>query len=131
VLATSSGDPLLDDKGRTITVPTDQQNRLTIAADGSVMGPDGVIGRLGVTSFSSEAVVTPRGDGMMAGTGGRILTSAETRLKSGGVEASNVEPIAETTKMVEILRAYQTSQAMSQSLDDLRRNAIQRLGKVN
>jgi flagellar basal-body rod protein FlgF len=60
-----------------------------------------------------------------------VLTPAETRLKSGGVEASNVEPIAETTKMVEILRAYQTSQAMSQSLDDLRHNAIQRLGKVN
>ncbi|WP_019831306.1 flagellar hook-basal body complex protein [Sphingomonas sp. PR090111-T3T-6A] len=131
VLATSSGDPLLDDKGRTITVPTDQQNRLTITADGSVMGPDGVIGRLGVTSFSNEAIVTPRGDGMMAGTGGRVLTPAETHLKSGGVEASNVEPIAETTKMVEILRAYQTSQAMSQSLDDLRHNAIQRLGKVN
>jgi len=131
VLATSGGDPLLDDRGRTITVPTDQQNRLSVTADGTIMGPNGAIARLGVTAFSNEAVVTPRGDGMMAGTGGRLLTPAETRFKSGGVEASNVEPIVETTRMVDVLRAYQTSQAMSQSLDDLRHNAIQRLGKVN
>ncbi len=129
VLATASGDPLLDDKGRTITVPTDQQNRLTITEDGTVTGPNGAIGRLGITVFSNEAVVSPRGDGTVTGTGGRLLSATETRLKSGGVEASNVEPIVETTKMVEVLRAYQTSQAMSQSLDDMRRNAIQRLGK--
>jgi len=130
-LATSGGQPVLDERGRTISVPTDQVSRITIASDGSVMGPNGPLGRLGITQFTSEAVVSPRGDGMMEGTGGRTLTAAETRLKSGGVEASNVEPIVETTSMVEILRAYQTSQAMSQSLDDLRRNAIGRLGKVD
>jgi flagellar basal-body rod protein FlgF len=32
--------------------------------------------------------------------------------------------------MVEILRSYQSSQRMSQAIDDLRKNAIDRLGRV-
>jgi flagellar basal-body rod protein FlgF len=130
-LATSGGQPILDERGRPITVPTDQQNRLTIAGDGTVLGPTGAIGRIAVTVFQNEAIVSPRGDGMMEASGGRVLASAETHLKTGGVEASNVEPIVETTQMIDVLRAYQTSQAMSQGLDDLRRNAIGRLGRVN
>jgi len=66
----------------------------------------------------------------MTATGGRELTAAETKLKTGGIEASNVEPIVETTQMVEILRAYQSSMKMSQDIDDLRRRAIDRLGKL-
>ena len=130
-LATSGGQPILDANGRTITVPVDQQSRLTIAQDGTVLSPTGALGRIGVTVFASEAVVTPRGDGMMAGTGGRTLAVGEARFKTGGVEASNVEPIVETTQMVDVLRSYQNSVAMSQSLDDLRKSAIERLGKVD
>jgi flagellar basal-body rod protein FlgF len=131
VLAASGGQPILDENGRTITVPTDQQRRLTIAEDGTILSPDGAVGRIAVTLFDNEAVVSPRGDGMMAGTGGRVLAAADTKLKTGGVEASNVEPIVETTNMVDILRSYQTSQAMSKSIDDMRKDAIGRLSKAN
>jgi flagellar basal-body rod protein FlgF len=129
-LATSGGQPILDANSRPITVPTDRPGRITVAEDGTVMGPDGPLGRIAVTVFANESVVSPRGDGMMAGTGGRTLTPAETHLKSGGVEASNVEPIVETTAMIDILRSYQTSQAMSQSMDDMRKSAIGRLGRI-
>jgi len=130
-LAASGGQPVLDENGRPIAIPVEQRGRITIAEDGTVMGTDGPLGRIAVTVFANEAVVSPRGDGMMAGTGGRTLTAAETHLKTGGVEASNVEPIVETTSMIDILRSYQTSQAMAQSINDLRKSAIERLGKVN
>lgn len=129
-LASSGGQPILDENGSAITVTQEQQKGLSIGADGNVMSQGARLGRIAVTVFD-EALVSPRGDGMMAATGGRTLTAAETRLKTGGVEASNVEPIVETTAMVEILRAYQSSQAMSQSLDDMRKSAIDRLGRVN
>jgi flagellar basal body rod protein FlgG len=45
-----------------------------------------------VTVFD-EATVDPRGDGLFNGTGGRELTAAETSLKTGGVEGSNVNAI--------------------------------------
>lgn len=128
-LATSGGQRLLDATGKPINVPPDQLGTLSIASDGSVANAQGVLGRLAVTVFPDESIVDPRGDGLMTGSGGRVLSATETKLVSGGVEGSNVQPIVETTAMVEILRSYQSSQRMSQAMDDLRKNAIDRLGR--
>ena len=57
------------------------------------------------------------------------MTAAETKLRSGGIEGSNVQPIVETTNMVEILRAYQTSMKMSEAIGDMRKAAIDKLGR--
>jgi flagellar basal-body rod protein FlgF len=129
-LATAGGDRLLDPAGKPITVPPDQLATLSIASDGSVMGAAGPLGRLAVTVFADETSVAPRGDGMMAGSGGRILAATEVTLTTGGVEGSNVQPIVETTAMIDILRSYQSSQRMAQAMDDMRKSAIERLGRV-
>ena len=129
-LVTASGQRLLGEGGRPINVPADQAASLAIGADGTVSGRQGAIGRIVVTVFD-EAGVTPRGDGLMTATNGRVLGAPETRLKTGGIEGSNVQPIAETTAMVEILRAYQTSQRMTESMNDLRSRAIDRLARSN
>ncbi|TCM17694.1 flagellar basal-body rod protein FlgF [Novosphingobium sp. PhB165] len=130
-LATSGGQRLLDENGRPINVPADQMSGMSIAEDGTVMGKNGPLGRLAVTTFADENMVDPRGDGLFTGTGGNMLAATQTKLKSGGVEASNVEPITETTHMVEILRSYQTSQRMTADLADMRKRAIDRLSKVS
>jgi flagellar basal-body rod protein FlgF len=130
-LATSGGQRILGEGGRPITIPADQRGALAITADGNVVSPQGALGRLVVTVFDDERGVDPRGDGMMTGQGGRELTAAETKLKVGGVEGSNVQPIVETTQMVEILRSYQSSQRMSESLNEMRKGAISRLGRIN
>jgi len=129
-LATSAGLRVLGENGQPITIPADQTAGLKIDDRGTIEGTAGPLGRLTVTVFDNEADVTPRGDGMMTGNGGRVLTAAETRLHSGGVEGSNVEPIVETTNMVEIMRSYQNSQRMSDALNDMRKRAIERLARV-
>ncbi len=129
-LATSGGQRLLGEGGRPINVPADSAGRISITGDGTVMGPEGPLGRLTVTVFD-EASVDPRGDGLMNAANGRELTAAETKLRTGGVEGSNVNAIVETTDMVEILRAYQTSKNLSEGLSDLRKRAIDRLGRVS
>lgn len=128
-LETGGGLKLLGEGGRPITVPPDQVGQLEIGKDGSVTAGGNVLGRIAVTQFDDERGVDPRGDGLFAATGGRELKAEETRLRSGGVEASNVQPIVETTNMVEILRAYQTSMKLSEALGDLRKTAIDRLGR--
>lgn len=130
-LATAGGQRILGEGGQPVTVPLEQAGRIDIRADGTVSGPDGPLGRIAVTVFDNESGVTPRGDGMFAATGGRELPAEQTRLRGGGVESSNVNPIEETTNMVEILRAYQESQRMAEAMNDLRRRAIERLGRVN
>ena len=129
-LAGSGGQRLLDENGQAINVPAEQMRNVTIAADGSVMAGEELIGRLAVTSFADENMLEVRGDGMLNGTGGQMMTAEQTRLRSGGVEASNVEPIIETTNMVDILRAYQTSRKMTEDMADLRKRAIDRLARV-
>lgn len=130
-LATSGGQRLLDGNGRPINIPADKMRNVTIAQDGSVMAADTAVGRLAVTSFADENMLDVRGDGMLTGTGGRLMPAAQTKLRSGGVEASNVEPIVETTNMVGIMRAYQTSQRMTEDMADMRQQAINRLSRIN
>jgi flagellar basal-body rod protein FlgF len=129
-LVTAGGNPVLGEGGQPINIPTDQVATVKISDDGTVSTKAGPLGRLTVTLFD-EATMVPRGDGLMAGDGGRVLTATETRLKTGGVEGSNVQPIAETTAMVEILRAYQSSQKVMDSLNDMRSRAIDRLSRSN
>jgi len=127
-LTTAGGQRLLGEGGKPITVPVDQQANLSISTDGTVKGKDGPLGRLAVTVFDDERGVTPRGDGLMTASNGRELSAADTKLTAGGVESSNVEPIVETTQMVDILRAYQASARIAQDMDDMRKRAIDRLG---
>lgn len=129
-LATSTGQRILGEDGEPIAIPPDQTAGLRIGEDGTVLGTFGPLGRVPVTVFDDESAVSPRGDGLMTGEGGRQLGAAETRLKSGGVEGSNVQAIVETTSMVEVLRSYQTSQRMSDALGDMRKRALERLSRV-
>lgn len=129
-LASAGGEPVHGEGGGSIVVPPDALGRIRIAPDGTVEGPQGPLGRISVTRFEDETTVDPRGDGLYDGSGGRVLGASETSLRSGGLEASNVQPIFETTQMVEILRAYQASQKMVDSLSEMRRQAIGRLGRL-
>ncbi len=129
-LATSGGQRLLDENGRPLAVAVDQLALVKITSDGTVMAGEEPVGRLAVTGFADENLLEVRGDGLLTGAGGTVLTAAQTKLRTGGVEASNVEPISETTHMVEILRSYQTSQRLSADLADMRRRAIDRLSKL-
>jgi len=128
-LATSSGNRILGEGGKPIVIPAEAANQVTVGKDGTINGPGGPFGRITVTQFD-EAGVDPRGDGLFDGTGGRELPSGETHLQTGGLEGSNVNAIQETTDMVEILRAYQTSQNLSQSMNDMRKSAIDKLSRV-
>lgn len=130
-LAVAGGQKILGEGGQPITVSPEDVGELTIGSDGTVSGKNGPLGRIAVTVFDNEASVDPRGDGLYTGQGGRELAAGETRLKAGGVEGSNVNPIVETTDMIEILRSYQTSQKMADSMNDMRQRAIGQLGKVS
>lgn len=129
-LTTSGGHKLLGEDGRPVSVPVELAGQISIGSQGTIDGPGGPFGRLVVTVFDDERRIAPHGDGLLTGQGGRQLAAAETKLRTGGVEGSNVQPIAESTAMVEILRAYQTSMQMTESLNDMRRRAIDRLGRV-
>ena len=127
-LGTAGGQPIRGEGGAPIMVPPD--TRISILADGTISTADGPIGRIALTRFDNEAAVDPRGDGLFDAAGGRELPASETRLRTGGLETSNVQPIVETSQMIEILRSYQSSQRLGESLSEMRKRALERLGRV-
>ena len=129
-LGTASGLPIRGEGGAPIAIPPEQAGRITISSDGIVHGTEGPLGRIALTLFADEGALVPMGDTLLSGSGGSEVPATESRLRTGGLESSNVQPIAETTQMVEILRSYQSSQRMSDSLGDMRRQALGRLGRL-
>jgi len=127
----AAGRPVLSADGQPIAVDPLQAGDLAIATDGTVTGRDGPVGQIGIVSFPDEAALLPRGDGLLVAQGATPTPRADVRLRVGFVEGSNVQPIAETTQLVEISRAYERAQKLSSALDDLRRRAIERLGRLN
>ena len=52
------------------------------------------------------------------------------KLRSGGLEGSNVQPLVETTQMIEVMRSYQNSKRALENIRDLRAKAIEKLGQL-
>jgi len=46
------------------------------------------------------------------------------------MERSNVEPVIEISRMIEIMRAYQASADLTKSGEDLLKQAIEKIGSI-
>lgn len=125
-----TGELVLDAEGQPIEIGADE-NDIHITEDGLLSTSAGEKGRLQVAVFADETKLVQRGDSLLDGTPERILPPEEVQLKPGMVEGSNVRPIIETTEMIDILRSYQTTQKLVERTSEMRRRAIERLGKVN
>jgi len=125
-LVTSDGHTVLSDGGE-ITIP-EGETSIKIAQDGSVSTIQGQAGKLRVVtlppaSLRKEGYNLYRSDEQPA-------PAADARVVQGAIERSNVQPVVEMTKMIEILRAYQHSTETLNATDDIIRKAVQRLGDV-
>ena len=125
-LVTSDGNPVLSDGGE-ITIPPGA-NDIKIAQDGTVSTAQGVAGRLRVVSAPLGAM---KKEGKNLYTADETPSPAENaRVLQGLIERSNVEPVVEMTKMIEVLRAYQHATETLNATDELIRRATQKLGDV-
>ncbi len=121
-LATPGGDPVLDDGGAPLALPLDA-GPITIAVDGSVSTPGATIGKLQLVTFADEQRLVPLGGGLYR-TDQAPQPASETRLVQGALEGSNVRPIVEMIQMMATVRAYQGTQRLLDTDNDLHRQAI-------
>lgn len=124
-LATTAGDPVLDDGGATIALPVDA-GPIAIAADGTVSSTAGVAGRIELVTFADEQLLHKAGEGLYR-TDQPPQPAESARLVQGALEGSNVEPIVEMTRMMETTRAYQGTQRLLDTHHELQRRAIERM----
>jgi flagellar basal-body rod protein FlgF len=126
-LVTDSGDPILGDGGP-ITITADDGN-VHIAADGTVSGLRGEIGKLQVVDFADDSALQKEGSSLYSTSQTPNATTSST-IEQGMLEESNVEPVIEISHMIDVMRAYQATASLTQSQEDLKRQAIDKLGSV-
>lgn len=122
-----NGNPVLGDGGPIQFGP--EETGIQFAADGSISSSAGPKGRLRLVEFDNPQALTREGANLFAG--GTPQAAVDTGVMQGFVERSNVSGVAEMAEMIRVQRAYESAANLAQKQDELRRNAIQRLGDTN
>jgi len=129
-LVANDGNPALTTSGPVSF--TAQDGAITIGPDGTITTDQGTRGRLRVTQFAQPQTLRREGANLYASDlPGTDLDATATRLVPNAIEKSNVQPIVETTRLIEITRAYQAISSLMQQTQDLRKSAIERLGDIS
>lgn len=127
-LVTVNGERVLGDGGPITFAANETQ--IGIGADGAVSSNLGQRGKLRIESFAENTALTKEGNNLFAAPAGQRgqVAPATTRVLQGAIERSNVKPVLEISRLIEVSRSYVSiSQIVSQTAE-LRRTAIQQLG---
>jgi flagellar basal-body rod protein FlgF len=104
----------------------------TIAADGTIRIGAATVGQIDLVRFARPSALEKVGDNNYTAPPVAGLTrDGVGPLLQGGLENSNVNPVLEISKMIEVSRAYESATRLVQNADDLRRGTIERLGRAS
>lgn len=130
VLVTPGGYPVLDDGGGSITLdPT--LGKVTISQDGTVTQGTTRVAKLAAVNFQTLGTLEKTGDNLYRNTSNQQPTPVENaKIRQGMLEGSNVNPILEISKMIEISRAYEQMAKIMDSNSELSKSAVARMGRA-
>lgn len=130
-LVTGAGNLVADTGGGTITVP-DDSTEIRIDSKGVISNQDGELGQLMIVEFENEQELEAEGNGLYRAPEGTVFAeAAQTVAVQGMLEGSNVNPILEMTRMIDVLRTYQSTQKMLQDEHERQQGMLERIGKVS
>jgi flagellar basal body rod protein FlgG len=128
-LVTSEGYQVLGDGGP-IQFQAEDSN-ITIARDGTVSVPEGARGRLRIVTFANAQRLQKDSTSTFAAPADMAPQAAETmNVNQGTLEQSNVKPVVEMARLIEVSRAYSQLATLLQQHGDIRKSAIERLAEV-
>lgn len=127
VLVDMSGNPVMGEGGQIQFGP--EETDIRIAADGSISSSAGAKGRLRIVEFAEPQALVREGQNLFSG--GTPGANVNSKVMQGFTEKSNVSGVAEMAEMIRVTRAYESIASLGQKQDDMRRDAIKRLGSLN
>ena len=127
-LISSSGDPVLSDGGQPIFfAPTD--TKINISRDGLISTQNGVLGKLAVVKFENDHRLRPIAGGLYDSPDPASPVENPT-VAQGMLEGSNVKPVIEMARMIEVHRAYDAVKGFVEKEDDRMRKMIRDLSEI-
>ncbi len=127
-LVNMNGHRVLDSGGAPIFVPTDS-GQVGVSADGTVSVNGRLIAQIGIFEVADTQSLT-REDGVLFKADGDVLPAEYSRVKQGFIEGSNVEPVVEMARLIEVQRAYEMGQKLLEKEDQRIRTAVKTLGRT-
>lgn len=121
-LVTADGFRVLDAGGAPVFVPPDASD-LAVSADGTVSSQGRPLAQIGLFQPVDPVQMT-REDGVMFRSDGGVEPAETGRILQGFLEGSNVDPISQIARMIEVQRAYEMGQKFLDSEDERIRGAV-------
>jgi len=129
-LVTQGGYAVMDESGGEITIDP-EKGQVSLGADGSMSQGVEQVGKVGMYAFANPGALEKAGDNLFRnGSNLAAAPATEARLRQGFLEGSNVKPVLEITRMVEVSRAYEQTAKMMDSEAELARRTVERLGRL-
>lgn len=125
-LVTNDGYRLMDDGGAAIVLPPGA-TKIAVAQDGTLSADGAPVAHIGLwqpgdpLSLQHQAGTMFSADSVQPATGGVIM--------QGYLEDSNVEPVQEIARMIEVQRAYELGQSFMDQEDKRMRGVVDTLGR--
>ena len=123
-LVTPEGHPVLDAGGAPVFVPAGAD--VAIAGDGTISADGQPLGQVGLY-LPADPLQLKREDGVRFDSPAGILPAENARLLQGFLEGSNVNPVLQIARMIEVQRAYELGQSFLETEDQRIRNAVKTL----
>jgi flagellar basal-body rod protein FlgF len=127
-LITVDGNAVLDNAEGEIQIPL-EAGELSIALDGTLSGNGVELGRLGVVTADPNTLSRQGNNNWVAENGFEPLE--EARVLQGFLEDSNVEPVSEIARMIEVQRFYDAGQKILEMEDSRIKQVITTIRQIS
>ena len=126
-LVTPDGHRVLDAGGAPLFVPQNS-GPISIASDGTMSADGQLLGQVGVVQPSAGTQII-RDDGVHFRADGPFEPNLTGRVRQGFLEGSNVDPMTQIARMIEVQRAYEMGQSFAETENERLRSAVRTLIK--
>ena len=125
-LATLDGDTVLDNANSAITIPPGVSD-ITISSDGVISADGAVLAQIGLFEVPAESLI--RDSGVLLRTEQDITPVENPQIRQGFLEDSNVNPVIELARLIEVQRAFELNQQLLQDENERVTSTIEDIGR--
>lgn len=127
-LVTEDGDFVLSSTDQKIKV--DPLKSAQVDKDGNIIQDNRTVATIQIADFEDYGYLEKYGENLYSAVEGATSKEAETEVRSGYLEMSNVQIVSEMVNMISISRAYETNQKMIQTYDSSLETSVTQIGKL-
>lgn len=126
-LVTSSGARVLDQSGGAILVPQGTTT-IKVTEDGTIFADGQAVSRIGVMATDAAALI--REGKNLFRTDAEIQPIQNARVRQFAIEGSNVSPVTELARLIEVQRTYEMSKGFSDNENERIERTVRVLGQA-